>query len=124
MTRNLVVSFALAALLGACSTSEPPAATTTAVPAAAPAAASPTAATPAGATGIADCDQFLSAYEQCVMDKMPEQARAQMQLSLDQWKTAWRDMANNSATKGALPQICQQARDASRASLQAYGCTL
>ena len=125
ITRTLMCT-ALAMLLGACAKSDPPAAsgaapapTTATAPAAAPAAASADA-----VTGIADCDQFLSAYEQCVSEKVPAQVRDQMKTGIDQWKTAWRDMASNAATKDSLPQICQQARASSKAALDAYGCSI
>jgi hypothetical protein len=124
----LSCTLALIALTGACAKSETPVAaaaapTTPAVttPAVTTAATSSTA---ASVTGIAECDQFLSAYEQCVSEKMPEQARAQMQTGLDQWKKSWHDMANNASTKDMLPQMCQQARDSSKPALQAYGCAL
>ena len=121
---------ALLITLTACSKSEPPA--STAAPAATPATASApaeTAAAPAptaaaAVTGIAECDDFLSAYEQCVSAKVPEQVRAQMQTGLDQWKSAWKGMAENPATQSSLPQMCKQARDSSLPALQAYGCTL
>ncbi len=108
-----------AALVTACSKSDPPATPATSAP-------TTTATTPTAdsVTGIADCDQFLSAYEQCVSEKVPEQARAQMKLGIDQWKSAWRDMASNAATKDALPQICQQARASSKPALDAYGCSI
>lgn len=117
--RTLACLLLTAAVLAACSESEPPAASTASAPTSA--AAAPTA---AAVTGIADCDQFLSAYEQCVSEKVPEQARAQMKTGIEQWKSAWRDMANNAATKDALPQICQQARASSKPALDAYGCSL
>lgn len=119
---------ALLIALTACSKSEPPA--SPAAPAATPAATSAPAATaaapaPAAAvTGIAECDDFLSAYEQCVSAKVPEQVRAQMQTGLDQWKSAWKGMAEYPATQSSLPQMCKQARDSSLPALQAYGCTL
>lgn len=121
---------ALLIALTACSKSEPPA--SSAAPAATPAATSApaeTAAAPAptaaaAVTGIAECDDFLSAYEQCVSAKVPEQVRAQMQTGLDQWKSAWKGMAENPATQSSLPQMCKQARDSSLPALQAYGCTL
>ncbi|MDZ4812068.1 MAG: hypothetical protein SGI99_05550 [Pseudomonadota bacterium] len=75
-------------------------------------------------TGIADCDNFLNAYEQCLADKVPAAASAQMKLGIDQWKNAWKSMAENSATRDSLPQICAQTRAASAPALQAYGCTL
>ena len=119
--------------LAACSEqAAPPAATSAPAPAAAPAAppATPPAAEPAAAlaaaavTGIAECDQFLAAYEQCLSDKMPAEARAQMQVGFDQWKKSWAEMAANGATKASLPMVCQQSRDASKPALQAYGCSL
>lgn len=117
--RAFVCLLLAAATLAGCSKSDSPAA---------PAASAPTAATATATadavTGVADCDQFLSAYEQCLSDKVPEQARAQMKTGIDQWKNAWRDMANNAATKDALPQICQQARASSKPALDAYGCSI
>lgn len=118
--------------LAACSEqAAPPAATSAPAPAAAPAAppatppaAEPAAATAAAVTGIAECDQFLAAYEQCLSDKMPAEARAQMQVGFDQWKKSWAEMAANDATKASLPMVCQQSRDASKPALQAYGCSL
>ncbi|MBK8067560.1 MAG: hypothetical protein IPK27_07980 [Rhodanobacteraceae bacterium] len=118
--------------LAACSEqAAPPAATNTPAPAAAPAtppaaapAAQPAAAPAATITGIAECDEFLAAYEQCLSDKMPAEARAQMQVGFDQWKKSWAEMAANEATKASLPMVCQQSRDASKPALQAYGCSL
>lgn len=131
--RVLACTFALAAALAACSKSEPPAATPASTPPTAPAATP--AATPAPAadsaapvaaaaiTGIAECDQFLSAYEACVTDKVPEQARAQMKVGLDQWKSSWKGLADNAATRDSLPTMCKQASEASKPALQAYGCS-
>ena len=115
LTCLLITAFGLAA----CSKADPPAAASSAATATAPSATSADA-----VTGIADCDQFLSAYAQCVSEKVPEQARAQMQMGIDQWKNAWRDLANNAATKDSLPQMCQQARASSKPALEAYGCSL
>jgi hypothetical protein len=78
--------------------------------------------TAATITGIADCDSFLNAYEQCLADKVPAESRAQMQAGIEQWKSAWKQMAENDATRGTLPGICKQARDATVPALKAYGC--
>lgn len=104
----------LSAVFAGCSKSSSDAADTAA-------AVSPTA---AAITGVADCDNFLHAYEHCLTDKIPAAASAQMKLGMDQWKSAWKSMAENSATRDALPQICAQTRAASAPALQAYGCTL
>lgn len=112
-------------ILTACSDQPAPSAATGA-PTATAAPATPAAAAPApvAVTGIAECDAFLAAYEQCLADKMPAEARAQMQAGFDQWKKSWAEMAANDATKASLPMVCQQSRDASKPALQAYGCSL
>lgn len=83
-----------------------------------------TAAAATAITGIPECDQFLAAYEQCLIDRIPAGASAQMRTGIEQWKTAWKMMADNPGTRSALPAACGQARDASAPTLKAYGCAL
>src|SRR5215472_17828453 len=52
--------------------------------------------------GIPECDDFLTKYEACVSNKVPEAARAQYQTGLKQWRDSWKKMADNPQTKGAL----------------------
>jgi len=75
-------------------------------------------------TGVLECDQFLAAYEQCLMEKIPAEARAQMDSGIAQWKTAWKAMTDDAEALAALPVVCRQARDASLPALRAYGCAL
>ena len=104
----------LAALgLAACSKSEPPVATS-AAPAATPASAS--------RTGVAECDDYLAKYEACLAAKVPESARAMLSQSLDATRASWNQVLATPGGKDALKTSCVAARDASRASLQAYGC--
>lgn len=111
LIRTLSVSLVLASGLTACSKS----------PSDAPSSAAPGT---AAITGIADCDEFLNAYEQCLADKIPAESRAQMQAGIAQWKSAWKTMAENSATRESLPGVCKQTREASAPALKAYGCAL
>jgi hypothetical protein len=111
LIRTLSVSLLLAAGLVACSKSPSDGASSVA----------PSAAV---ITGIAECDAFLNAYEQCLADKIPAEASAQMQAGMAQWKSAWKTMAENSATRESLPAVCKQTRDAAAPALTAYGCTL
>lgn len=124
----LTLLIATLTLAGCSEQAAPPATSAAPTQAAAPAAApaEPTAATAASeaVTGIAECDDFLAAYQQCLNDKMPAEARPQMAVGFEQWKTSWRDLAANDATRASLPQVCQQSREASKPALQAYGCTL
>lgn len=122
---GFVVALALSALVG-CADEQTPSATPVAS-AGGTASASATAEPAVSAdtvTGIAECDRFLSAYRQCVTAKVPAASRAALQSGLDQWSASWKQMADNPATRDALPQVCAQARSATQASVQAYGCTL
>lgn len=120
----IAIAIAVALGLSACSSSEPPAPVQAKSPAAATSEAKQPDAGSAAVTGVPACDDFLASYERCLADKVPAQASAQMQAGMAQWKQSWREMAANAATRDALPQICQQSRDASLAALQAYGCEL
>lgn len=110
LNRMLITTLVLAGLISACAKSSPG-------DSAAPA-------TAAAVTGIADCDTFLNAYEQCLIEKIPAESRDQMRVGMDQWKSAWKNMADNAATRDSLPAICKQARDATVPALKAYGCDL
>ena len=101
-------------------------------PTAAPAASAPPAraATPAAAApatadsvGVPECDEYLNKYQACVDSKVPEAARAAFRQSLDQTRGAWRTALTTPGAKEGLASACKQARDATRASMSAYGCT-
>lgn len=81
-------------------------------------------ATGATAIGIAECDDFLTAYEACVTEKVPAEARPAMQTGIQQWRDSWAQLATNEATKGGLAAACVQARESSKQALTAYGCSL
>jgi len=125
MLRKSQALFALCLVLalGACQQQSAPTATPAAsVPAAAPAR---TAAAPATAdsVGVPECDDYLNKYQACVDSKVPEAARAALKQSLDQTRGAWRTALANPGAKEGLATACKQARDATRASMSAYGCT-
>lgn len=102
-------------------------ATTTTPPPAAPAAttAAPAAAAPVAADsiGVPECDNYISKYLACVSGKVPEASRAQLQASLDQMRTAWKQAAATDAGKASLAQACSAANDAAKQSMTAFGCT-
>jgi hypothetical protein len=117
----LPVGVAAASILVACGGSEPPKPASTPPAATAPAAAPPAA---AGAQfGVAECDDYIKAYTDCVNSKVPEAARAQFQAALDQSKQAWQLAASNAEGRSSLGVACRQAQEAARASMKAYGCT-
>jgi hypothetical protein len=73
--------------------------------------------------GIADCDDFITKYEACVTDKVPEVARAQYKAGIAQWRTSWRQLAANPQTKATLAGVCKQAAESARTSMKSYNCT-
>jgi hypothetical protein len=90
-----------------------------------------TAATPAKTTtassgekiGVPECDDFITKYDACVSDKVPEASRAQFKSAVDQWRSSWKKLADNPATKGTLAAACKQAAAQQEAALKQYGCT-
>jgi hypothetical protein len=78
--------------------------------------------------GVAECDDYIKAYLACVDDHVPAEARDQLRSALEQAKTGWQQAAAaaeaSPEAKASLVSACTQARDAAKASLQAYGCEL
>ena len=129
MSRTLPLMFCLVIGLLVLSCSKPAdtnknaAATNKTAPSGTPAATTTTAA--AGEKiGVPECDAFLTAYENCVTTKVPEQARAQFQAGMKTWRTEWKRLADNPQTKPTLVEACKRQHDAQRTALKAYGCTL
>lgn len=114
-----LLALAAALTLAACQQQSAPPATTAAP---APKATAAPAAT-ADSIGVAECDDYLNKYQACVESKVPETARAMLKQSLDQTRASWRTAAAAPGGKESLATACKQAREASKASMSAYGCT-
>ncbi len=89
----------------------------------APAGTPATTASTGDQVGIAECDTFITAYENCVSSKVPEAARASLKASVTTWRTEWKKLADNPQTRGTLAAACKTQRDATAAQMKAYGCT-
>ena len=100
--------------------STPSSASTPATPAGTPAASTASNATE---VGIAECDTFITAYENCVSSKVPEAARAALRTSVATWRTEWKKLADNPQTRGTLAAACKTQREATAQQMKAYGCT-
>ena len=77
----------------------------------------------AAAVGVAECDTFITAYENCVTTKVPEAARAQFRSSITTWRTEWKKLADNPQTRGTLATVCKTQLETARTQMKAYGCT-
>lgn len=102
--------------LTACQQQATPAASTTDQP------STVVATSTAGDVGIAECDDYLNKYQACVLTKAPQSARATLKQSLEETRSVWRTASATPNGKAGLAAACKQVREASRASLRAYGC--
>jgi hypothetical protein len=129
MTKTILIACCVlsALLLLACTKTETtPNANTSTAPAnkTAVVASTPTTTVPAGdKIGVAECDEYITAYEACVTTKVPEAARAQFNSSLATVRTQWRQLAANPQTKPTLAAACKTAMESAKTSMKAYGCT-
>jgi hypothetical protein len=73
--------------------------------------------------GIAECDDFLAKYEDCVNKNVPEAQRGQFESTMKQWRDSWRQLAKNEMTKGTLTAACKQVAESAKTSMKSYNCT-
>ena len=126
-TTILVLSLVCGAVLMACSKTETTNNSNTAVGSSTPASATTPAAGTAAATGdnigVPECDDFITKYDACVSNKVPEMVRAQYKDAIARWRSEWRRMANDPATRGQLAAACKQAAEQQSTALKSFGCT-
>ena len=84
--------------------------------------AAPAPASSGDSIGVAECDQYLAAYESCLKDKVPAAARDMMKTSFDTTRASWRQAAATPEGRAGLANACKAARDAARQSMSSYGC--
>ena len=73
--------------------------------------------------GIAECDDFLTAYDACVSNKVPEVARAQYKATIEQWRSSWKKLAENPDTRASLAAACRQSAEQARTQMKSFNCT-
>jgi hypothetical protein len=73
--------------------------------------------------GVAECDTFITNYENCVSGKVPEAARANLRAAVTTWRTEWKKLAANPQTRGTLGAACKAQIEATRTAMKAYNCT-
>ena len=95
----------------------------TSTPASAATASTNTNSSTGDAIGIAECDSFLTSYDNCVSTKVPENVRAQYKTALASWRTEWKKLADNPQTRGTLAGICKTQLETARTQFKAFNCT-
>jgi hypothetical protein len=78
------------------------------------------------ATGLAECDAYVTAMEKYLAcDKVPQAARDGAKQGLDAMKSSWGDTAGMpEEAKKAANDACKQAVDALKQGATAMGCTI
>ncbi|HMF55596.1 MAG TPA: hypothetical protein VK619_04495 [Pyrinomonadaceae bacterium] len=76
----------------------------------------------AGSIGVPECDEYLTKYEVCLNQHVPEASRAQMRAAFEQTRTSWKQAASTPQGKAGLAAGCKQILDAAKQQTAAYGC--
>ena len=100
-----------------------PASTNSSTAASTPATSTNSSASASDKIGIAECDTFLTAYDNCVTNKVPEAARAQYRTAINTWRTEWKKLADNPQTRGTLANVCKTQMETARTQLKSFNCT-
>jgi hypothetical protein len=74
------------------------------------------------AVGVADCDNYLTKYAQCI-ERAPSERRKALQDDLDRTRAAWKSLADNPGTRPGLGQSCQLVLDTARENMKQYSCS-
>jgi hypothetical protein len=127
-TISLALCLALGLVALACSKTETTTNTnttsgTTEKPAAPNTPATTTASTSGDSIGVPECDDFIAKYDACVSNKVPEMVRAQYKDAIARWRTEWKKLASDPATKGQLTTVCKQSLEQAKSSLNAFNCS-
>jgi hypothetical protein len=72
--------------------------------------------------GVPECDDYLSKYEACVRDKVPEASQAAMAKNLVQLRAAWKQAARTEAGKQRLATACETALETAKQAMTSYDC--
>ena len=100
-----------------------PAATNSSAPAGTPASSTNSAATAGAKIGVEECDQFLTAYENCVSTKVLEAGRERYKTIISTWRADWKKLADNPQTRGTLVSVCKTQLETARTQMKPMGCT-
>jgi len=73
--------------------------------------------------GVAECDTYLTAVDNCISTKVPDANRAQLRQAINTSRSEWKRLAENPQTRGTLAGACKTALTNARTQYKAYNCT-
>jgi len=86
-------------------------------------ASSTTSAASGDSTGVPECDEYLTKYQACVDDKLPEPARPGTTEAIKKIRETYKTAASNPVSKAGLAQGCKQALETTKQAMAQYNCT-
>ena len=129
-TLLLIASLVCAVILLGCSTTTVTTNDNKTTSAEKPGSSAPATSTPAAAAanagdkiGVPECDDFIAKYDECVSNKVPEMVRAQYKDGIARWRTEWKRLASDPATRAQLATTCKQIAEQQNAALKSFGCS-
>jgi len=74
-----------------------------------------------GKIGVAECDEYIEKYTQCIMERMPDKAKGYMKDAIEQAGKAWREAASG-PSKDGVAAVCKVALEAAKQATTSLGC--
>ena len=71
--------------------------------------------------GVPECDEFITKYEACISDHVPDAQKTQFRENMGAWQKSWRQLANQ-ASKETLAMTCKRHILQARESMKSFNC--
>jgi hypothetical protein len=72
--------------------------------------------------GVPECDDFITKYDACVSNKVPEMVRAPYKDAIAKWRSEWRRLAQDPKTRDSLVSACKDAAERTKTSMASFNC--
>jgi len=76
----------------------------------------------AASTGVAECDEYLRKYKQCIRTSIPAAYKPAMNKALEFTRNSWLRTARDPARHKMLAEACRRAAEATRKALASFNC--
>jgi hypothetical protein len=75
-----------------------------------------------GDIGVAECDDYLAKYKQCIDTKVPADRKNALENGLARTRTTWKMLADNPGARPGLTQACHLALETAQTTMKRYAC--
>ena len=78
---------------------------------------------PSQRIGIPECDSYIRSYESCLADRVPQERRGALRVTLNQQRTKWLGEVTSGDDRNAVAQQCKDAVAAATEATREFGCS-